>query len=191
MNYQSSLIVASKCDIRFELLQMWYSVVVSGYSMLSRCKNMEHFHRVNWSLTSFSRLLERNWSTMNIEFNDIKINIHKNQCFNVAFGTKAQLEQCISNGIHLIVCNNDENKMPIRCDCCVGFFSICKHCVYLQLYICNGDGATRFKCKRASSGHKNAPFTISYTYFVRLFIFCWIASSCSTKLVQVVPFQLL
>lgn len=39
----------------------------------------------------------------------------------LAFCTNAQLEQCISNGIHLIVCNNDKNKMPIRLgDCCVG-----------------------------------------------------------------------
>lgn len=123
---------------------------------------------------------------MKTEFRQQQQKKHKPRFFNaiwqsMAFGTNAQLEQCIENGIHLIVCNNDENKMPIRRLLRWLLFSICKHCVFaiaLQWIFCY-----TLRCKPRKLWATRTPFTISYTpsfCFVVFWFFCWIASSCST-----------
>lgn len=175
---------------------MWYTVRTSSDVVFRGCKWLchvismwkhEYSHTVNWSLT-FGRLLEKNstWKP-NSDNNNRKF-------FNaiwqsMAFGTNAQLEQCIENGIHLIVCNNDENKMPIRRLLRWLLFSICKHCVFaiaLQWIFCY-----TLRCKPRKLWATRTPFTISYTPSFCFLVFLLNRFLMLDGLCKLVPFQLL
>lgn len=133
---------------------------------------------------------------MKTEFRQQQQKKHKPRFFNaiwqsMAFGTNAQLEQCIENGIHLIVCNNDENKMPIRRLLRWLLFSICKHCVFaiaLQWIFCY-----TLRCKPRKLWATRTPFTISYTpSFCFLFVFGFSVESLphARRLVQACSFSI-
>lgn len=149
---------------------------------------------------SYSQLIlnirSATWEEFNMktEFRQQQQKKHKPRFFNaiwqsMAFGTNAQLEQCIENGIHLIVCNNDENKMPIRRLLRWLLFSICKHCVFaiaLQWIFCY-----TLRCKPRKLWATRTPFTISYTPSFCFLVFLLNRFLMLDGLCKLVPFQLL